>query len=53
MKATEKPWQVSTMECDKCAFRWVAVHPVTCEYLQCEICNHMNPAPYVEPEGKE
>lgn len=39
-------WQASEMECDKCAYRWVAVHPAAAEYLQCEICNHMNPAPF-------
>lgn len=43
-----KPWQTSSMECNKCAYEWVAVHPSTCEYLECPICHHMNPAPYIE-----
>lgn len=43
-----KPWQASEVECDKCGYKWAAVHPVTCEYLECPICQHMNPAPFVE-----
>lgn len=45
-------WQASLMQCDKCANRWAATHPVTCEYLECPICHHMNPAPFVEEETK-
>lgn len=40
------------MDCDACGYRWAAVHPATCEYLECPICRHMTPAPYIEPSMK-
>lgn len=36
---------LSMMQCDKCAHQWLAVHPVEAEYLECDICLHMTPAP--------
>ncbi len=41
-------WQATDMDCDACGYRWAAVHPVVCEYLQCPICSFMTPAPFVE-----
>ena len=41
-------WQQTSMDCDNCGYEWQAVHPVTCEYLQCPVCQWMTPAPYVE-----
>ena len=42
------PWQASLIVCDKCGHTWAAVHPSCCEYLECPVCHHMNPAPYIE-----
>ncbi len=36
------------MDCDACGYEWAAVHPVVCEYLECPVCHHMTPAPFVE-----
>lgn len=42
-------WQTTMMDCDACGYEWIAVHPDVCEYLECPICHHMTPAPYIEP----
>jgi hypothetical protein len=42
------PWQSTAMDCDACGYKWAAVHPVVAEYLECPVCHHMTPAPYVE-----
>ncbi len=44
----EGKWQVTRIDCDKCGAEWIAVHPVVCEYLECAVCGHMTPAPFVE-----
>lgn len=49
----DKPWQTSTMECAKCAYSWVAVHPTVAEYLECPTCHHMTPAPYINQSTGE
>jgi len=36
------------MDCDACGYEWAAVHPVVAEYLECPVCHHMTPAPFVE-----
>ena len=40
------------MDCDRCAYEWMAVHPNVCEYLECPTCHHMNCAPYIEEPEK-
>jgi len=44
-----KQWQTSWMSCNQCEFMWCAVHPASCEYLECPYCRHINPAPYIDP----
>lgn len=46
-------WQATRMDCDKCGYKWAAVHPFVAEYLQCPVCGHMTPAPYVEEKLNE
>lgn len=46
-------WQSTMMDCDGCGFKWAAVHPVVAEYLQCPVCGHMTPAPYVEENDEQ
>lgn len=41
-------WQATRMDCDACGHEWAAVHPVEAEYLECPVCHHMTPDPYVE-----
>lgn len=41
-------WQSTMMDCDACGYEWAAVHPVVAEYLECPVCHHMTPAPYIE-----
>jgi len=36
------------MDCDACGYEWAAVHPVVAEYLECPVCHHMTPAPFIE-----
>jgi hypothetical protein len=48
-----KAWQASQMHCGECVHEWVAVHPIEEEYLQCPVCDHMNPAPFIDPESGE
>ena len=49
IKEPSKEWQASLIECDKCGTKWAVAPPADCEYLECPICHHMNPAAYVEP----
>ena len=44
-------WQVTMDHCHKCGHKNTGVHPVTCEYLECAICGHMNPAPFIDSDG--
>ncbi len=46
-------WQTTKAPCNNCGHVNVSVHPEVCEYLECSICHHMNPAPYIEPEPKK
>ena len=46
-------WQSTKMDCDACGYEWAAVHPVIAEYLECPVCHHMTPAPYVEEKTME
>lgn len=41
------------MDCDKCGHEWAAVHPVVAEYLECPVCHHMTPAPYIDDSAEE
>lgn len=41
-------WQATEMSCGMCGWGWAAVHPVVCEYLECPVCSHLNPAPFIE-----
>lgn len=41
-------WQTTRQACNKCGHIQVSVHPVVCEYLECSVCHHMNPAHYIE-----
>lgn len=43
-------WQATYMVCNECENEWSAVHPVTCEYLACPRCFHLNPSPYIDEE---
>lgn len=51
-EASQVKWQTTKQPCDKCGHVQVSVHPVTCEYLECSVCHHMNPAPYVQESEK-
>lgn len=45
-------WQATWMDCDKCGYEWAAAHPEVCEYLECPVCQHFTPAPYIQkPEN--
>jgi len=46
------PWQTTRQTCNQCGHVQVCVHPSDCEYLECSVCHHMNPAPYVEPPNE-
>jgi hypothetical protein len=41
-------YQSTLMTCNGCGYRWAAVHPVVAEYLECPVCHHMTPAPFIE-----
>lgn len=45
-------WLTTLMECDKCAYKWTAVHPIQPEYLECPVCRCKNPVPAVPTEKK-
>jgi hypothetical protein len=34
-------WAVTHVKCDLCSHKWVAVHPVECERLECSGCGNM------------
>jgi hypothetical protein len=46
-------WRSTMMVCRACSKTWLAIHPTSCEYLQCPSCGDMrnNPAPFIDPDG--
>lgn len=51
-ETSQVKWQATKQPCNNCGHVQVSVHPVVCEYLECSVCHHMNPAPYVQESEK-
>ena len=43
-------WQTTKQPCNNCGHVQVSVHPEVCEYLECSVCHHMNPSPYLQED---